>query len=174
MYTIGIQIYRNRFIDWQTWGQGFLRESHWWMRKESCRLDQNEQIWMDVKDGESCRYRMKLCCNTLKSRSLSVLRSFEKGFPGSSADKESTCNAGDPSLIPWVRKMWWRRDRLPTPGFLGFPGASDYKESACHAGDLGSISGLGRTPGEENATHSSILAWRIPWTEETGRLQSMG
>ena len=69
------------------------------MRKESCRLDQNEQIWMDVKDGESSRYRMKLCCNTLKSRSLSVLRSFEKGFPGSSADKESACNAGDPSLI---------------------------------------------------------------------------
>ena len=27
---------------------------------------------------------------------------------------------------------------------------------------------------EEMATHSSILAWRIPWTEEPGRLQSMG
>ena len=27
---------------------------------------------------------------------------------------------------------------------------------------------------EEMATHSSILAWRIPWTEEAGRLQSMG
>ena len=30
------------------------------------------------------------------------------------------------------------------------------------------------SPGEENATHSSILAWRIPWTEEPGRLQSIG
>ena len=27
---------------------------------------------------------------------------------------------------------------------------------------------------KETATHSNILAWRIPWTEETGRLQSMG
>ena len=32
----------------------------------------------------------------------------------------------------------------------------------------------GRSPGEGNATHSSILAWKIPWTEEPGRLQSMG
>ena len=40
------------------------------------------------------------------------------------------------------------RDRLPSPVFLGFPGGSDSKESACKAGDLGSISGLGRFPGE--------------------------
>ena len=39
------------------------------------------------------------------------------------------------------------------------------------AGDLGSIPGLGRSPEEGMATHSSILAWRIPWTEELGRLQ---
>jgi len=31
-------------------------------------------------------------------------------------------------------------------------------------GDLGSISGLRRSPGEGKGTHSSILAWRIPWT----------
>ena len=29
-------------------------------------------------------------------------------------------------------------------------------------------------PGEGNATHTSILAWKIPWTEEPGRLQTMG
>ena len=33
---------------------------------------------------------------------------------------------------------------------------------------------LGRSPGERNATHFSILPWKIPWTEELGRLQSMG
>ena len=38
----------------------------------------------------------------------------------------------------------------------------------------GSSPGSGRPPGEEIATHSSILAWEIPWTEEAGRLQSMG
>ena len=48
------------------------------------------------------------------------------------------------------------------------------KESACNAGDLGSIPGLGRSLGKGMATHSSILAWRISWTEEPGRLQSMG
>ena len=44
-------------------------------------------------------------------------------------------------------------------------------ESACGVGDLGSISESGRSPGEGNG---SILAWKIPWTEEPGRLQSMG
>ena len=40
--------------------------------------------------------------------------------------------------------------------------------------DTGSIPGSGRFPLEEGtATHSSILAWRIPWTEEPGELQSI-
>ena len=40
--------------------------------------------------------------------------------------------------------------------------------------DMGVIPGLGRSPGEGTlATHTSSLAWRIPWTEEPGRLQSM-
>ena len=56
----------------------------------------------------------------------------------------------------------------------GFPGGSEVKASASNAGDLGSIPGLGRSPGEEMVTHSSILAQRIPWTEKPGRLQSMG
>jgi len=41
---------------------------------------------------------------------------------------------------------------------MGFHYASTSKESACNAGDLGSIPGLGRSPGEGKATHSSILA----------------
>ena len=57
---------------------------------------------------------------------------------------------------------------------LGFPGGSDGKASASNAGDTGLIPGLGRSPGKEMATHSSILAWRIPWREEPGRLQSTG
>ena len=51
---------------------------------------------------------------------------------------------------------------------------SDAKESACNVGDPGWIPGSGRSPGEGNGNHSSILAWRIPWTEDPGRLQSMG
>ena len=50
------------------------------------------------------------------------------------------------------------------------------KNSPANAGevrDAGSIPGLGRSPGEMT-THSSILAWKIPWKEEAGGLQSMG
>ena len=54
--------------------------------------------------------------------------------------------------------------------YRGFHRSSVGKESACNAGDLGWEDPLEK----EMATHSSILAWRIPWTEETGRLQSMG
>ena len=51
------------------------------------------------------------------------------------------------------------------------------KESACNEGDTGNVGlipGSGGTLQEEMATHSSILAWEIPWTEEPGGLQSMG
>ena len=57
---------------------------------------------------------------------------------------------------------------------LGFPGGSDVKESSCNAGDLGSIPGSGRSPREGNDNPIQYLAWRIPWTEDPGGLQSMG
>jgi len=57
---------------------------------------------------------------------------------------------------------------------MGFPHGSVEKESACNAGDPGSIPVSGRSPGEGNGTHSRILGWRTPLTEEPGRLQSMG
>ena len=120
------------------------------------------------------------------------------GFPGSSAGKESTCNAGDPGSILWS-------GRSPGEG-------RGYQRVENPDRDLGSIPGLGRSPGERKGyplqyssldnstagggasqavvhgvaksqiqtgvrslgwedplekgkvTHSSILAWRIPWT----------
>ena len=48
------------------------------------------------------------------------------------------------------------------------------KESACSSGNSGPIPGSGSLPGEEMATHSSILAWEIAWTEEPSWLQSIG
>ena len=74
-----------------------------------------------------------------------------------------------PQFDSWVRKIPWRRDRLPTPVFLGFPGNSVGKESTRNAGDLGSIPGLGDPLEKGMAAHSGILAWRVPWT-----IQSMG
>ena len=49
----------------------------------------------------------------------------------------------------------------------GFPSGSGGEESVCNAGDQGSIPGLERSHGNRNGNHSSILAWRIPWTEAT-------
>ena len=57
---------------------------------------------------------------------------------------------------------------------MGFSGGSDDKESTFNAGDPGLIPESGRSPGTGMATHSSILAWRIPWTEDPGRLPYMG
>ena len=54
-----------------------------------------------------------------------------------------------------------------------FPSGSAVKEFACNAGATGGL-GLEDPLEKEVAPHSSILSWRIPWTEEAGGLQSMG
>ena len=58
---------------------------------------------------------------------------------------------------------------------MGVPSGSDGKESACNVEDTG-VQSLGwEDPLEKGiATHSNILAWRVPRTEEPGRLQSIG
>ena len=55
----------------------------------------------------------------------------------------------------------------PMVGKLGLPRGSVMKNPPSNAGYVGSIPGLGRSPGEGNG---SILAWEIPWTEKPGRL----
>ena len=60
---------------------------------------------------------------------------------------------------------------------MGFPGGSEVKNPPASAGVKDTwVQSLGKedTLEEEMTTHSSILAWRIPWTEEPGMLQSMG
>ena len=53
-------------------------------------------------------------------------------------------------------------------------GGLDGKVSVYSARDPGSVPELGRSPGEENGNPLQYIAWKIPWTEEPGRLQSMG
>ena len=57
---------------------------------------------------------------------------------------------------------------------MGFSGSSDGKVSAYNVGDPGSIPGSGRSPGEGNGNPLQYSCLEIPWTEEPGRLQSMG
>ena len=89
--------------------------------------------------------------------------SFSWAFPGSSADKESTCNAEcrRPWFDSWVGKMPWRRDMLPTPGFLSFLGGSDGKESTCNVGDLGSTPRRSSERGQWQPIPVFLPAWSI-------------
>ena len=83
---------------------------------------------------------------------------------------------------PWfdssVGKMCWISDRLPTPVFLGFPDGSADNESAYNVGDLGSIPGLGISPGEGNSypfQYSGLensMGFHIPPYRPWGRKES--
>ena len=95
---------------------------------------------------------------------------------------------------PWVRKIPWKRDRLPTPILLGFPcGSAHCRVSYHHPMDGGAwgatVHGVTKSQTrlnnftftfhlhalkKEMATHSSVLAWRLPGTGEPGGLLSMG
>ena len=97
----------------------------------------------------------------------------EMDFPGSSADKESTCNTGDPGSI-------LRSGRSPGEG-VGYP--LQYSWASLVAQAVMNLPAMWETwvwslswedlLEKGKVTHSSFLAWRIPWTEEPGRLQSM-
>ena len=122
------------------------------------------------------------------------------GFPGSSAGKESACNVGDPSLIPGLGRSAGEGVGYPlqysglensmdciVPGdhkesdksewlsvSQGFPRWPLGKESACQCRREQEtwvwFLGWKDPLEEEMATHSSILAWEILWTEEPGGL----
>ena len=62
-----------------------------------------------------------------------------------------------PRFDSWVGKICWRRDRLPTPGFLGFPCGSAGQESACNAGDPGLIPGYGKIPLRRNRLPTPVF-----------------
>ena len=94
-------------------------------------------------------------------------------FPSTSASKESACNSEDTGLILGSGRSLGERIGYPsTPVFLGFPGGSDGKNLPAMWESWGQS--LGWEDPLEKATHSSILAQRISWTEEPGGLQSTG
>ena len=57
---------------------------------------------------------------------------------------------------------------------MGFHSGLDSEESVCHVGDVGSVPGQEDPLEKGMATHSTILTWRIPWTEDPSGLQSRG
>ena len=73
--------------------------------------------------------------------------------------------------VMWILVGILGQKKVKTEGIWGFPDGSVGKESTCNAGnpgDVGLIPGMGRSLEEKMATHSSILARRVPWTEEPG------
>ena len=75
-----------------------------------------------------------------------------------------------------LERRIWRPRSARNHQKLRFLGGASGKEPACRCrrlGDSGSIPGSGRPLEEGMATHSSTLAWRIPWTEEPGGLESI-
>ena len=91
-----------------------------------------------------------------------------------SSTKDWTC-ARFPHHGIIIPKKWTIPGNFLVVQWLGdFPDGSDSKASAYNVGDPGSIPGSGRSPGEGNGNPLQYSAWKIPWTEEPGRLQSMG
>ena len=97
-----------------------------------------------------------------------------KGFPGDSDSKESAHNAGDQGSIPGLGRSPGEENGNP----LQYSWASLVAQMVKNLSAMQEtwVQSLGwEDPLEKGmTTHSSILAWRIPWTEEPGRLQSMG
>ena len=111
-------------------------------------------------------------CTSLRDHLQSTIPPY--CFPGSSAGKESACNAGDLGSIPW--------DWEDSPGegngyWLQYSWASLVAQMVRNLPTMWETwfySWVGKIPWRRGrTTHSSILAWKIPWTEEPRRLQSI-
>ena len=96
------------------------------------------------------------------------------GFPGSSAGKESACNAGDPGLIPGSGRSPGEGTGYPLQYFWASLMAQTIKIPPEILETWVQSLGWEDPLDKGMATHSSILAWRIPRTEEPDRLQSIG
>ena len=99
------------------------------------------------------------------------------GFPGGSVVKNPAVNAGDVGSTPGSERFPWRREWQPTPVFLPRQRSFGGYSPQAHK-ELDTTEQLNTHVfyllEKGMATHSRILAWRIPWTEEPGGLQSIG
>ena len=122
-----------------------------------------------VKDKERILKAAREKQNQLQGNLLRLSANFstEMGFTGGSGGKASACSAGDPCLIPGS-------GRSPGQG-IGYPLQRCWASLVAHTVKClweTWVQSLGQEDPleKEMATHSSILAWKIPWREEPGRL----
>ena len=124
------------------------------------------------------------CCYAISPHVLNIAKSYW-GFPHSSVGKSSVCNSGDPGLSWWwtgrsgmLQSRGSQRVRHDWATELNWIGASLIAQLVKHLPAMKETQvwflGWEDPLDKEMANHSDILAWIIPWTEEPGRLQSMG
>ena len=96
---------------------------------------------------------------------LLLLESFPDSSVCKKKKKKKFLQCRRPWFDSWVRKICWRRDRLPTQVFLGFTCGSVDKESVCKCGKPGFSPRFGKIPWRRKRLPTpSILTWRIPQT----------
>ena len=130
----------------------------WWCHSKQHKLFNFDESNSSVFPFVNCAFDVssEVLCNPR-------LQIFIPMFTSLVAQKvKCVPKCGRPEFNSWVGKISWRREWQPTPVVLppskkrgskkyrGFPCSSLSKESSCSAGDLGSIPGLGRSPGEGN------------------------
>ena len=95
---------------------------------------------------------------------IRIILIFSGGFPNSTDGKESTCNAGDPSLIPGSGRSAGEGIGYPLQYSWASLVAQLVKNPSAMWKTWVQSLGWGDPLEKGTATHSSILAWRIPWT----------
>ena len=105
----GLPFLLQGIVQTQGLNQHLLHLLHWWAGSFSSRITWEAHLIFKKKQLKT----LWVFCV------VSVLFCWflAWGFPDGSVGKESACNAGHPSLILWVGKIPWRRDRLPSPVF---------------------------------------------------------
>ena len=148
-------LYRSWFCHstWSMVPNNFLLIINYTVNAVEWKDEKKERKAGVVEGGEGRKRRRKMFLEHIKKEMCHYLENGSiklTGFPGDSAGKEPTYNAGDPGLIPGLGRSPGEGIGYPTPVFLCFPGGSDGQESPCNVGDPGLISGLGRAPGGGN------------------------
>ena len=150
----------------------------------------DRKVWRAAVHGitESDATERQNCTESLHLSSFQQIHIVVQPSPFSiqnfSSPHKDTLPISSHFLSPQLMQMWKTTNlrflytdcQAITNISQSFPGGSDGKEYSFSVGDWGLIPDLGRSPGEGKgySLHSNIFAWRIPWTEEPDRIQSMG